>query len=238
MATNYVESNSSGTSSAKESTITYVFLASRLYPFALSDAVSTDAQGQITKTEDRQLISLDVTTRLSNNWQGELSKYSITKGSEITDHLSIQNNKYTLEGYISDTPFEQHQAEFLSPERSGEFRAMNAIETLEKIFKEKSIFTLFSEYQQIDNAVITSIRFEQTSEMGILFTIDMEQVRFSYAETVSLNVSKSTKKSVASNKNGGGSTKSEASTSTSLEKYRKSVADNKNTNQAVNNSQN
>lgn len=233
MATNKtnVTSNSPNSSEKEESTVTYVFLASRLYPFGLSDAVKTDEKGQLTKTDGKQIMALDVTTRFSNSWEGDLTKYPISSGSEITDHISIRNNKYTLEGVISDTPFEKHDSEFFGGYPTGSYRAMAAVETLEKMFKDKKTFTLFSEYQQIDNAIITSIKFEQEGALSVRFTMEMEQVRFAYAKTVNLKVSASTKKTVAPNQNGGGSSKQ---TADGISEYERKVAEAKKTNAAAN----
>ncbi|QFG76723.1 hypothetical protein DMB90_11820 [Raoultella planticola] len=75
------------------------------------------------------------------------------------------------------------------------------------------MFTLYSEFQKIDNCIITGIDFDQESQEAINFKISIEQTRLAFAKQVTLNVSKSTKKSVASNTNGGGSTKAEASNS-------------------------
>jgi len=187
--------------------VTYLFLASRLYPFGLSGEVKTDDKGQLVKSDDQQIMSLDVTTRFTNDWSGEVTRYPVSQGSEITDHITIRNSKFTLEGMISDMPFEKHPAEFFGSYGTGSYRAMAAVETFQQMFEEKVVFTLFSEYQQIDNCVITSVNFEQSGEYAVHFAIGIEQLRFAYAKTVTLNVSSATKKKTGSNKNGGGTTK-------------------------------
>lgn len=193
--------------------ITYIFLASRKYPIPSGDFDYTyfeDATSEITKKAGQEIVALDVTTKFSNTWEGNVSSYPISSGADITDHISIRNNKYVLEGVVSDTPIEIHKNEYYGDGGTGADRIFAAIEMLEYMFKNRVLFTLFSEYQQIDNAVITGVSFEQTAQYAVNITIQMEQVRFAYAKTVNLNVKPATKKKVASNQNGGGSTKVEA----------------------------
>lgn len=206
---------------AKQEKTTYLFLASRLYPYSKEgEKVATtneDGTREIQRKKGQQIVALDVTTRFSNEWQGNVTSYPVSTGSDITDHITIRNNKYTLEGIVSDIPFEVHKQEELGQLGTGAERTHAALQLLDEMFRSKVIFTLYSEYQQIDNCVITSINFDQTPEFAIRFTIQMEQIRLAYAKTVSLKVSAGTKKKVASNQNGGGTTKATADT----DQYRK-----------------
>lgn len=187
--------------------VTYIFLGSRRYPFAFDDTVTTDDKGEITSSDTQILIALDVTTSLRTSWNADVSKYPVSSGSEVSDHLSIRNNTYTLEGIISDTPVEAHNNELFGSQGTGFYRVMSSIDALKALYQAKRTFTFFSEYQKIENVVITKVDFEQAGQFAVMFTIEFEEVRFAYAKSVTLNVKKSTKKSVAANKNGGGASK-------------------------------
>lgn len=200
--------------------VTYIFLGSRKYPFAFDDTVKTDKDGQITSSETQVLIALDVTTSLKTSWNADVSKYPVSSGSEVSDHLSVRNNTYTLEGIISDTPVEGHKNELFGQHGTGFYRVMSSIDALKALYQAKRTFTFFSEYQKIENVVITKVNFEQAGQFAVAFSIEFEEVRFAYAKSVTLNVKKSTKKSVAPNKNGGGASKQNAN---SLEDHRKKV---------------
>lgn len=222
-------------SSQKESKVTYVFLASRLFPFNKEGSITTDKNGNLTANEETLLLSLDVTTRFRNRWEGDLSKYPVSAGSEITDNMSIKNKKFTLVGVISDTPFERRPGEFFGKYGTGYPRASRAVEALDVMFRNKLLFTLYSEYEKIDNCIITSVDFEQRSEDAVVFSIEIEQLRFAYAKSVMLNVKKSVNKTTASNKNGGGSTKQSADQSAkSLSDHRRQVKEAIETNKRAN----
>lgn len=210
MANKSTVSNTSGSTSQEGNTVTYLFLASRLFSAKEGGNVKTDESGAKTQSDQQKIISLDVTTKFNTKWEGDLTKYPVSQGSDITDHITIRNNKFSLEGVISNTPFELHQEEYFSTYGTGTQRTKAAVEYLNEFFTNKTIFTLYSEFQKIDNCLITGIDFDQEAQEAINFKISIEQLRLSFAKQVTLNVSKSTKKSVAANTNGGGSTKAEA----------------------------
>lgn len=205
-------SNSSNSSTQEGNTVTYLFLASRLFTTKEGSNVKTDESGDKTQDDQQKVISLDVTTKFNTKWEGNLTKYPVSQGSEITDHITIRNNKFQLEGVISNTPFENHVGEYFSDYGTGSPRTRTVVDFLNEFFKAKQIFTLYSEFQKIDNCLITDINFDQDGQEAIIFKISIEQLRLAVAKQVVLNVSKGTKKNVASNTNGGGSTKAEMTT--------------------------
>lgn len=213
MATKSTVSNTSGSTSQEGNTVTYLFLASRLFTAKEGGNIKTDEQGNKTQSDQQKIIALDVTTKFNTKWEGDLTKYPVSQGSDITDHITIRNNKFTLEGVISNTPFELHDGEYFSTYGTGTQRTKAAVDYLEEFFKNKTLFTLYSEFQKIDNCIITGIEFDQEAQEAINFKIAIEQTRLAFAKQVTLNVSKSTKKSVASNTNSGGSAKAEAAVS-------------------------
>ncbi len=195
--------------------VTYLFLASRKYPFPEDDfdyTYSDNNDPEIKAKKNQEIVALDVTTSFSNSWEGNLTSYPVSAGSEISDHITIRNNKYVLEGIVSDTPIEVHKNESIGQLGTGYNRTYAALDMIKEMYTNKVIFTLFSEYQRIDNCVITGVSFDQSADFSIRFKITMEQVRLAYAKTVSLNVKASTKKKTDSNKNGGGTTKNQADT--------------------------
>lgn len=219
---------------ADKETTTYIFLASRKYPITSPNNGSEQKEDGTPLNETkkgREIIALDVTTSFTNSWEADLTKYPVSSGSEISDHLSIRNNKYTLKGIVSDTPIEPHTGEYLGQLGTGGARIIAAIEVLQKMFKERVPFTLFSEFQKIENVVITKVDFDQAPENAIAFSIQFEEVRFAYAKTVSLNVKASKKKSVASNTNGGSSAKGDAK---SLSDHRSKIEELKKVNERAN----
>ncbi len=212
----------------------YLFLVSRNFPLVKTDTeYETTADGkEIARRDGQEIVALDVTTSFSHAWEADLSKYPVSSGSEISDHLTVRNNKYTLKGVVSETPFEAHSQEYLGSLGTGYKRVVAAIDVLREIFDKRLPFTLFTEHKKIENVVMTKVNFDQASQFATEFQIEFEQVRFAYARTVALNVKKSAKKSVASNKNGGGAAKQDAD---SLDNYRKKRAAAKELNQTVNN---
>jgi len=210
MANKSTVSNTSGSTSQEGNTVTYLFLASRLFTAKEGGTVKTDESGAKTQSDQQKIIALDVTTKFNTKWEGDLTKYPVSQGSDITDHITIRNNKFTLEGVISNTPFETHEGEYFSTYGTGTQRTKAAVDYLEEFFKNKTLFTLYSEFQKIDNCIVTGIEFDQEAQEAINFKISIEQTRLAFAKQVTLNVSKSTKKSVAANTNSGGSAKSEA----------------------------
>lgn len=209
MAEKSTVSNSSNSGTQEGDTVTYLFLASRLFTTKEGGNIKTDQSGQKTQSDQQKIIALDVTTKFNTKWEGDLTKYPVSQGSDVTDHITIRNNKFQLEGVISNTPFETHNGEYFSTYGTGTPRTRTAVEFLNDFFNNKQIFTLYSEFQKIDNCLITGIDFDQEAHEAITFKISIEQLRLAFAKQVVLNVSKGTKKSTASNTNGGGSTKAD-----------------------------
>lgn len=192
-----------------EQTTQYTLLGSRLNTdYVPGTNTKTNSSGEAESQTKNIILSFDVVTKFSNDLSGDLTKYPVSQGSDVTDHITIRNRKFSLTGIVSNTPFETHHGEYMSNYGTGSNRVREAINMLKDIFENKRLFSLYSEYEKIDNCVLTGLKFDQEGQEAVEFELSVEQARLAFAKQVTLNVSGKTKKSVSSNTNGGGSTKS------------------------------
>lgn len=217
-----------------DNTTKYVLVASRLSPSAptgnSNTEVKSNTDGTTSSREEKMIFAFDVTTRMDTNYSADLSKYPVSSGSEISDHITIRNKKFTVNGVVSNTPFERHPGEVLAEYGTGDDRLSPAFAFLDQCISMRTPMTLYTEFEKVDNVVITGLQFSNESQEAVEFRLDLEQVRFAYARTVQLNVKSGTKKKIDSNKNGGGTTKNQVDTNKYRENRDASINRNNNLN--------
>lgn len=157
-------------------------------------------------------LEIDATTTMSHERSATPTKNPIETGSNVTDHIILDNNKLSIEGVITNNPITLIQSEqtILSQKvvdqavdrfgvnrglSSGLFgsvgrllvnddnRVENSFRYLEEIHKSRAKFKIFSGLKDYDNMVLSKLSVPQTAADG-------DSIRFS-ATFEQINIVKS-----------------------------------------------
>lgn len=148
-----------------------------------------------------QAIVFDSVPNVGIKRQADVTSYPVENGADVSDHVQVKNNTFTLSGMISETPVRLMKDMLYSAGVNGT-RISQAITYLDQIFDARQPIILITEHRVYENVILKGISYDYQSEYAMKFELDFEQIRLvSYGET---NVIATKTKP---NKNTGGSTK-------------------------------
>lgn len=154
---------------------------------------------------DYQAIVFDSVPSVGVKRQADVTAYPVESGANVSDHVQIKNNTFTLAGMITETPVRLMKDMLYSAGVNGT-RISQAITYLDQIFDARQPIILITEHKVFENVILKGISYDYQSEYAMTFNLDFEQIRLvSYAET---NVIATKTKA---NKNVGGTVKSKIS---------------------------
>lgn len=151
--------------------------------------------------QDYQVVSFDSVNKTNVKRQADVTSYAVESGSEVSDHIQIKNNRFSLSGVISETPIRRVKDQIYSAGVNGT-RISQAITWLDAIFDARQPFILVTEHRTFENVVLTGISYDYQSEEAIIFDLEFEQIRLASYGTVNTVALKT-----QSPKNVGGSVK-------------------------------
>lgn len=128
---------------------------------------------------------------VSHNYEltNKVTSYAIEGGSTISDHVQQENDKISMEAIVTNTPMDLHPNNAVLQGENFN-RVKLAVELLRRIKEEKQPIILVNEYEILDNMVLTSVVFEQTSATAeaLVFKLQFERVRLASAMQTYANV--------------------------------------------------
>lgn len=144
-------------------------------------------------------LSIDSVTKVSENFSGTITSHPVESGSNISDHLFLNNYKLSISGVVSDYSFANAQTVSFNSDgtlntplvkqgsatqrlRSDLINCFSNREMLSVVISGKTARaeTDAATYGTYENLFITSLSFDDSEESGeaIYPTISLEQVRF------------------------------------------------------------
>lgn len=151
-----------------------------------------------------QAIVFDAVPSIGMKRQAEVTSYPVENGADVSDHVQIKNNTFSMSGMITETPIRLMRDMLYSAGVNGT-RISQAITYLDQIFDARQPIILITEHRVYENVILKGISYDYQSEYAMQFDLEFEQIRLvSYGET---NVIATKTKP---NKNTGGSTKQQA----------------------------
>lgn len=148
-----------------------------------------------------QAIVFDSVPSIGVKRQAEVSSYPVENGADVSDHVQVKNNTFTLSGVITETPMRLMKDMLYSAGVNGT-RISQAITYLDQIFDARQPIILITEHRVYENVILKGIAYDYQSEHAMQFDLEFEQIRLvSYGETNAIAVK------TLPNKNTGGSTK-------------------------------
>lgn len=148
-----------------------------------------------------QAIVFDAVPSIGIKRQAEVTSYPVENGADVSDHVQVKNNTFSMSGMITETPIRLMHDMLHSAGVNGT-RISQAITYLDQIFDARQPIILVTEHRVYENVILRGISYDYQSEHAMQFDLEFEQIRLvSYGET---NVIATKTKP---NKNTGGSTK-------------------------------
>lgn len=152
--------------------------------------------------QNYQAIVFDAVPSVGIKRQADVTSYPVENGADVSDHVQVKNNTFTLSGMISETPIRLMKDMLYSAGVNGT-RISQAITYLDQIFDARQPIILITEHKVYENVILKGISYDYQSEHSMQFDLDFEQIRLvSYGEA---NVIATKTKA---NKNVGGTVKS------------------------------
>ena len=151
--------------------------------------------------QDYQALVFDAVPNIGVKRQADITAYPVENGADVSDHVQIKNNTFSLSGMITETPIRLMHDLLYSAGVNGT-RISQAITYLDQIFDARQPIILITEHKVFENVILKGISYDYQSEHSMQFDLEFEQIRLAtYAET---NVIATKTKS---NKNVGGTVK-------------------------------
>ena len=177
----------------------------------------------IPKKNSKGIISINASGKENPQWNPDgilslehhmssvISQSPIENGSNISDHVILDNRKLTLEGVITNTPLEITQSVIntaataignpiptlvgastigLLISEDSRNRMQDAFKYLESIWKDRLPFTMVTGFKRYEKVLITDLRIPETNVREMRFNISLEQVAL--ADTIMIEVPRTT----------------------------------------------
>ncbi len=157
----------------------------------------------------------DCTVSISHNFSNSVTEHPVETGVSFSDHIQVQNNKFTVSGIFGQYGLNDYQADTLS---RGLERIQQAYKFLRRLRDERLTFTLVSKYETYSDCVIESLSIPVSVESSnsLYFDINVIQIRKANTESVNLVVNPKSvadaKKDAASGTTNGGKSGSKETT--------------------------
>lgn len=130
-----------------------------------------------------QAIVFDSVPNVGIKRQADVTSYPVENGADVSDHVQVKNNTFTLSGMISETPVRLMKDMLYSAGVNGT-RISQAITYLDQIFDARQPIILITEHKVYENVILKGISYDYQSEYAMKFELDFEQIRLvSYGET-------------------------------------------------------
>lgn len=127
----------------------------------------------------------DCTVSISHNFSNSVTEHPVETGVSFSDHIQVQNNKFTVSGIFGQYGLNDYQADTLS---RGLERIQQAYKFLRRLRDERLTFTLVSKYETYPDCVIESLNIPVSVESSnsLYFDINVIQIRKANTESVNL----------------------------------------------------
>lgn len=133
--------------------------------------------------QNYQAIVFDAVPNIGVKRQADVTSYPVENGANVSDHVQVKNNTFSLSGMITETPVRLMRDMLYSAGVNGT-RISQAITYLDKIFDERQPIILITEHKVYENVILKGISYEYQTEYAMQFDLEFEQVRLvSYGET-------------------------------------------------------
>ena len=130
-----------------------------------------------------QAIVFDAVPSIGIKRQAEVTSYPVENGADVSDHVQVKNNTFSMSGMITETPIRLMHDMLHSAGVNGT-RISQAINYLDQIFDARQPIILVTEHRVYENVILRGVSYDYQSEHAMQFDLEFEQIRLvSYGET-------------------------------------------------------
>lgn len=156
--------------------------------------------------QNYQAITFDSVPEVGVKRTAEVTSFPVETGADVSDHVQIKNNTFTLSGIITETPIRLMRDQLYSAGVNGA-RISQAIEYLDQIFDNRQPIVLLTEHRVFETVILTGIDYKYVAEHAMQFDLQFEQIRLVSTATTNAIAVKT-----APNKSTGGEVKNKVPT--------------------------
>lgn len=126
----------------------------------------------------------DCTVDIQHEFSNSVTQHPVETGVSFSDHVQVNNNRFTVNGVFSEMPLAGYQGDTLSLEK----RIPAAYDFLKRLRDERLRFTLVSKYESYPDCVIEnlSIPVGADNSSSLFFTISVVQIRTAEVSLVNI----------------------------------------------------
>jgi hypothetical protein len=120
-------------------------------------------------------LAFDAVPAIGIQRSANVTSHSVESGKQISDHVQIRNNQFSMSGLITETPI-RLTLDSLANAGEGN-RISQAIEYLDQIFDARQPIKLLTPDRTYDSVILKNISYNYTTEMQMKFDLQFEQIR-------------------------------------------------------------
>ncbi|MFU0883302.1 phage baseplate protein [Kluyvera cryocrescens] len=139
--------------------------------------------------QNYQAIVFDAVPSIGIKRQADVTSYPVENGADVSDHVQVKNNTFTMSGIITETPVRLEKDLLYSAGVNGT-RISQAIQYLDKIFDSRQPITLVTEHKVYEDVILSGISYDYKSEFAMQFDLEFEQIRLVSTATVNVIATK------------------------------------------------
>ncbi|EGM5049027.1 phage baseplate protein [Escherichia coli] len=149
--------------------------------------------------QNYQAIVFDAVPNIGVKRQADVTSYPVENGANVSDHVQVKNNTFSLSGMITETPVRLMRDMLYSAGVNGT-RISQAITYLDKIFDERQPIILITEHKVYENVILKGISYEYQTEYAMQFDLEFEQIRLvSYGTVNTVAIKTQPSKNIGAN---------------------------------------
>ncbi|EFC9845974.1 hypothetical protein VVY16_17585 [Escherichia coli] len=126
--------------------------------------------------QNYQAIVFDAVPNIGVKRQADVTSYPVENGANVSDHVQVKNNTFSLSGMITETPIKSDPGLLKSAGVNGNRRSL-AIDYLNQIMDSRQPFLLVTENKTFENVVLTGIEYTEEASESLVFDLSFEQIR-------------------------------------------------------------
>lgn len=138
-------------------------------------------------------LALDASLEETHELSARVTSNPVESGASVTDHVSIEPKRLTIQGFITDSPVQLFSGiPELLDQSSGSLRTSTALNQLQLLFTERQPFSVVTGLQSYENMILQRLTIPRNRETGqaLRFTAELIEVRFAEFKTKDLSKEK------------------------------------------------
>ncbi|MFH7461659.1 hypothetical protein ITN68_22880 [Escherichia coli] len=149
--------------------------------------------------QNYQAIVFDAVPNIGVKRQADVTSYPVENGANVSDHVQVKNNTFSLSGMITETPIKSDPGLLKSAGVNGNRRSL-AIDYLNQIMDSRQPFLLVTENKTFENVVLTGIEYTEEASESLVFDLSFEQIRLvSYGTVNTVAIKTQPSKNIGAN---------------------------------------